>query len=131
MVVKIMIPFWVPKILGAVLDYNTDPKRDHNFDNHPYTKGKTIHPEKGDLNFPQRESPNADQMQRLEWHDWPIGTTAMHLASFAHEYHTYTLPEHVQVSNNAACNSQSERSALVDTSRTINHPLMNCNDDGY
>ena len=33
-VVKIMVPFWVPIILGAVL--YLDPKRDHDFDNHPY-----------------------------------------------------------------------------------------------
>ena len=34
MVVKIMVPFWVPQIIGPY--YNRDPKRDHNFDNHPY-----------------------------------------------------------------------------------------------
>ena len=34
MVIKIMAPFWVPQILSAV--FYKDPKRDHNFDNHPY-----------------------------------------------------------------------------------------------
>ena len=29
-----MVPFWVPKY--EVPYYNRDPKRDHNFDNHPY-----------------------------------------------------------------------------------------------
>ena len=42
-VVKIMVLFWVPSILGAV--NNRDPKRDHNFDNHPYLLG---------FSFPQR-----------------------------------------------------------------------------
>ena len=34
-VVKIMVPFWVPEILGAVLYLGT--KKDHNFDNYRYT----------------------------------------------------------------------------------------------
>ena len=32
-VVKTMVPFWVPKKYGT--DYLGYPKRDHNFDNHP------------------------------------------------------------------------------------------------
>ena len=34
MVLKIRVPFWVPEIIGAVLD--SGPKRDHIFDNHLY-----------------------------------------------------------------------------------------------
>ena len=30
-----MVPFWVPQIL--VPCYTKDPKRDHNFDNHPFS----------------------------------------------------------------------------------------------
>ena len=33
-VVKIMVPCWVPEILGAAVYYG--PKIDDNFDNHPY-----------------------------------------------------------------------------------------------
>ena len=29
-----MVRFWVPLMLGAV--FNGDPKKDHNFDNHPW-----------------------------------------------------------------------------------------------
>ena len=36
-IVKIMVPFWVPIIIGAVLFFG-DPKRDHNFDKHPYSR---------------------------------------------------------------------------------------------
>ena len=31
-----MVLFWVPEILGAVLYYIIDAKRDRNFDNYPY-----------------------------------------------------------------------------------------------
>ena len=34
-VVKIMVPLWVSKIL--VLYNIEDPKRDHDYDNHPYS----------------------------------------------------------------------------------------------
>ena len=39
-VVKIMVPFWVPNIVRHLTGF---PKRDHNFDNHPYgtTRVKT------------------------------------------------------------------------------------------
>ena len=35
-VVKIVVPFWVPNILGLVFRV---PKKDHNFDNHPCVWG--------------------------------------------------------------------------------------------
>ena len=38
MVVKIMVPFGYPKY--SVPHYNRDPRRDHNFDNHPYASQK-------------------------------------------------------------------------------------------
>ena len=34
-VVKIMVPFWIPIIIRHLIF--RDPKRDHNFDNHPYS----------------------------------------------------------------------------------------------
>ena len=34
-VVKIMVPFWVPMILPHLI-FRVPKKRDHNFDNHPY-----------------------------------------------------------------------------------------------
>ena len=36
MIVKIIVPFWPPCILGAVLYSGSKTKRDHNSDNHPY-----------------------------------------------------------------------------------------------
>ena len=33
-VVQIMVPFWIPIIIRHLI--SRDPKRDHNFDNHPY-----------------------------------------------------------------------------------------------
>ena len=37
MVVKIMIPFWIPIIIRHLILWV--PKKDHNFDNHPYHMG--------------------------------------------------------------------------------------------
>ena len=35
-VVKIMVPFWIPIIMRHLIFRVLYPKRDHNFDNHPY-----------------------------------------------------------------------------------------------
>ena len=41
MVVKIMVPFWIPIIIWPLI-LRVPPKRDPDFDNHPYKKGVQV-----------------------------------------------------------------------------------------